>query len=43
MALTRIVNGKVKLNDKIKMMATNAVYDVVELGINTPKEKRLIC
>lgn len=39
-ALTRIVNGKVKLNDKIKMMATNAVYDVVELGINTPKEKK---
>ncbi len=36
--LVRIVNGKVKVGDKIKMMATGAEYDVVELGIHTPKE-----
>ena len=34
--LLRIVNGSVKLGDKIKMMATGAVYDVTELGVNTP-------
>ena len=37
-ALVRIVNGKLKLGDKIKMMQTNATYDVVELAINNPKE-----
>ena len=37
-ALVRIVNGKLKLGDKIKMMETNATYDVVELAINNPKE-----
>lgn len=36
--LVRIVNGKVKVGDKIKMMATGAEYDVVELGVHTPKE-----
>ena len=37
-ALVRIVNGSVKVGDKIKMMATGATYDVVELGISNPKE-----
>ena len=37
--LARIVDGKVKIGDKIKMMATGAVYDVVELAINNPKEQ----
>lgn len=37
-ALARIVNGTLKLGDKIKMMATGATYDVVELGVHTPKE-----
>ena len=37
-ALARIVNGKLKVGDKIKMMATGATYDVVELGIHNPKE-----
>jgi len=37
-ALVRIVNGKVKVGDKIKLMSTGKVEDVVELGINTPKE-----
>ena len=36
--LVRIVNGSVKVGDKIKMMATGATYDVVELGVHTPKE-----
>lgn len=36
--LVRIVNGKVRVGDKIKMMATGAEYDVVELGVHTPKE-----
>ena len=34
--LIRIVNGSVKIGDKIKMFATNNIYDVVELGVNTP-------
>ena len=34
--LIRIVNGSVKVGDKIKMFATNNIYDVVELGVNTP-------
>lgn len=37
--LIRIVNGTLRVGDKIKMMATGAIYDVVELGINNPKEK----
>ena len=42
--LIRVVNGKVKVGDKIKMFATNNTYDVVELGVNTPhvnKKKEL--
>ena len=35
---TRIVNGKIKVGDTIKMMETNATYEVVDLTINTPKE-----
>ncbi len=37
-ALIRVVNGKVRVGDKIKLMATDKVLDVVEVGINTPKE-----
>ena len=37
-ALLRVVNGKVKVGDRIKMMATGATYDVVELGVHDPKE-----
>lgn len=36
--LVRIVNGSIRVGDKIKMMATGAIYDVVELGIRNPKE-----
>ena len=37
-ALIRIVNGQIKVGDKIKMMATGSVYDFVELGVHTPQE-----
>lgn len=40
-ALVRIVNGKIKVGDNIKMMATGASYDVTELLVHTPKEKRV--
>ena len=33
----RVVNGSVKIGDKIKMKATGAVYEVIELGTHTPK------
>ena len=36
--LIRVVNGKVKVGDKIKLMATQKVEEVVELGVNAPKE-----
>ena len=36
--LTRIFNGEIKLGDKIKMLATNAEYEVVSVGVHTPKE-----
>jgi GTP-binding protein LepA len=39
-SLIRIVNGQVKVGDKVKMMATGAVYEVVELGVHTPHEEK---
>ena len=33
----RILDGKVKAGTKIKLMNTNNVYDVVEVGVFTPK------
>lgn len=36
--LTRIVNGTVKVGDTIRMMSANSMYEVVELGVNTPHE-----
>ena len=35
----RVINGTIRIGDKIKMMATGAIYEVVELGVNTPKPK----
>ena len=32
--LVKIVDGKIKVKDKIKMMATSSVFEVTELGIN---------
>jgi len=37
----KVDTGKIKVKDKIKLMATGASYEVVELGVNTPKEKKL--
>lgn len=36
----RVVNGSVKVGDKIKMKATGAIYEVTELGTHTPKIKQ---
>ena len=36
-----VKSGKIKIKDKIKFMATNATYEVVELGVNTPESKKL--
>ena len=36
-----VKNGQVKVGDKVRMMATNSVYDVVELSVATPKEKQV--
>ena len=37
----KVDTGKIKVKDKIKLMSTGATYEVVELGVNTPKEKKL--
>ena len=37
-ASIRIVSGSVKIGDKIKMIASNATYEVVELGVHNPHE-----
>ena len=37
----RVVDGEVKVGDLVKMMETGAVYDVVGLSINTPKEQQV--
>ncbi|MDD2203312.1 MAG: translation elongation factor 4 [Bacilli bacterium] len=39
-ASIRIMNGTVKVGDNIKMLSTGATYEVVELGINNPKEHK---
>lgn len=38
-ALVRIVNGVLHVGDKIRMMRAGSTYDVVEVGVHTPKEK----
>ena len=37
----RVMDGEIKVGDIIKMMETNANYDVVGLSINTPKEEKV--
>ncbi len=37
----RVVDGKLKVGDKIRMLSTNASYDVVELCVHTPYEKKV--
>ncbi len=33
-----VKNGSIKVGDQIKFMATEAIYEVVEVGVKTPKE-----
>ena len=40
-ASVRVFDGKINKNDTIKMMSTGATYEVVELGVSTPKTKNL--
>ena len=37
----RVIDGKLKVGDIMKMMETNTSYDVVSLSVNTPKEKHI--
>ncbi len=37
--LIKIVDGKISIKDKIKMMATKKEFEVTELGVKTPKEE----
>jgi GTP-binding protein LepA len=39
MCLLRIVDGALKLGDKVKFMSTGREYEVTEMGIYTPKPK----
>jgi len=36
----RVVDGNIKVGDKIKMLATNATYEVTSLGVHNPYEKK---
>ena len=36
----RIFNGELHVGDTIKMMQTGATYEVVEVGVHTPKEEK---
>ena len=38
--LVKLVDGKIKIGDTIKMMATNSTFEVVEIGVHTPKEEK---
>ena len=40
-ALIKVVDGKLKGKDTIEMMANHASFEITELGIHTPKEKKL--
>ena len=37
--LIKVVDGKIQVKDKIKMMASGKVFEVTELGVKTPKEE----
>ena len=37
----RVFNGSIKVGDKIKMLQTNAEYEVVEVGVNVPNPKKI--
>ncbi len=40
-ASVRVFDGSIKVHDKIKMMETGKVYEVIDLGVNTPARKSL--
>ncbi len=37
-AIVRVMDGTIKIGDKIKIMSTGAIYEILELGIRNPKE-----
>lgn len=37
--LIKVVDGVIHIKDRIKMLATNKVFEVTELGVKTPKEE----
>jgi len=37
-ALVKVESGELKVKDKIKMMATDSEFEIVELGVSSPKE-----
>ena len=39
--LSRVMDGSVKIGDKIKMMATGATYDITEILVHSPKEVKV--
>ena len=39
--LVRLFSGKLKVKDKIRMMNTNKVYEITEIGVHTPYEEHL--
>ena len=38
--LVKVVDGTIKKGDKIKMLASKSIFEVVELGVYTPKEEK---
>ncbi len=40
-ALVKVIDGEIKLNSEIKMMANGSTFQVTELGVKTPKEKKM--
>ena len=40
-ASVRVFDGEIRKSDTIKMMSNGATYEVVELGVSTPKTKEL--
>ena len=40
-ALIRVVNGTLTNHSKIKMFTTDTIYDVTELGVHTPANKKV--
>ena len=37
-ALVKVESGTLRIKDRIKMMATDSEFEIVELGVSTPKE-----